>query len=476
MNRLVANTVTCTLIGLLSIPAMAQNPATKPALSPSSAMLAPWNDFGRRLGNQWLQVTGSNGSIDSTIASDADVDRGGKQWIGTWATSPQPPMPGPVQTFRNQTLRLIVHTSAGGAKVRIKISNTFGDHPLPIGSAHIARRTSEADINPTSDRTVMFNGHASTTVPARSISVSDPIELDVPALSDLAISLFLPEATEATTSHILSMQTSYVSVVGDSTAAVKFPVAKTIHSWPFLTGVDVAASPHGVAIVAFGSSLTDGDGTTRDTNGRWPDVLAERLQKAKGADGKVEIGVLNEGIIGNRLLNDSPQQAATPFGAALGEAGMARFERDVLAQAGVKYVIVGLGINDIAFPGSLTPLTERISAESMISGYRQLIARAHQKGIRVIGTTNPPFENSFLAAPPVTFYTPEKENVREKVNAWMRRSAEFDAVVDFDEVLRDPNYPTRLLALYDSGDHLHPNNAGCAAEGNAIPLALFEGH
>jgi lysophospholipase L1-like esterase len=188
------------------------------------------------------------------------------------------------------------------------------------------------------------------------------------------------------------------------------------------------------------------------------------------------VGVLNQGIIGNRLLNDSPQQAGSPFGAALGQAGLARFERDVLAQAGVKYVIVGLGINDIAFPGSLTPLTERISAESVISGYRQLIARAHQKGIRVIGTTNPPFENSFLAAPPVTFYTPEKENVRQKVNAWMRSSAEFDAVVDFDEVLRDPNHPTRLLALYDSGDHLHPNNAGCAAEGNAIPLALFEGH
>jgi lysophospholipase L1-like esterase len=148
----------------------------------------------------------------------------------------------------------------------------------------------------------------------------------------------------------------------------------------------------------------------------------------------------------------------------------------VLAQAGVRYVIVGLGINDIAFPGSLTPLTERISVESMISGYRQLIVRAHQKGIRVIGTTNPPFENSFLAAPRVTFYTPEKESVRQKVNAWMRSSAEFDAVVDFDKVLRDPAHPTRLLAIYDSGDHLHPNNAGCTAEGNAIPLALFEGH
>ena len=442
MNRLIANTMTCTLIGLLSMPTMAQNAAKKPAISPTQAVLAH-----------------------------------GKRWIGTWATAPQPFMPGSLQRFRNQSLRLIVHTSAGGTKVRIKISNTFGDHPLLIGGAHIARRTAAADIDPTSDRTLMFHGRSSTTVPARSMVVSDPAELDVPALSDLAISLFLPKTTEATTLHILAMQTSYVSSdTGDSTADVKFPVAKTIRSWPFLTGVDVAASAHGAAIVAFGSSLTDGDGSTLDTNRRWPDVLAERLQK--GADGMTEVGVLNQGIIGNRLLNDSPRRARSPFGAALGQAGLARFKRDVLAQAGVGYVIVGLGINDIVFPGSLTPLTERMNAESMISGYRQLIRRAHQKGIRVIGTTNPPFENAFLVlsktVPPVTFYSPEKEIVRQKVNDWIRSSGEFDDVLDFDVVLRDPSHPTRLLPIYDSGDHLHPNNAGYIAAGNAIPLALWK--
>jgi hypothetical protein len=195
MNRLLANTVTCTLIGLLSIPAMAQNPATKPAHSLPQAMLASWNDIGPKPGDQLLLVTDSNGSIHSMIASDADVDRVGKQWIGTWAAAPQPFLPGSLQSFRNQSLRLIVHTSAGGTKVRIKISNTFGDHALQIGGAHIVRRTAEADINPTSDRAMMFNGHASATVPARSMVVSDPVELDVPALSDLAISLFLPEAT-----------------------------------------------------------------------------------------------------------------------------------------------------------------------------------------------------------------------------------------------------------------------------------------
>ena len=431
MNRLVANTMTCAVIGLLSMLAMAQDP-------------------------------------------------NGKQWIGTWAAAPQPPAPGDIQSFRKQTLRLIVHTTAGGTKVRIKISNTFGDHPLVIGGAHIARRTNAAEIDPTSDRTLKFHGQSSTTVAAGSMVVSDPVGLEVPALSDMAISLFLPETTEVKTTHVLAKQTSYISTeTGDSTAEVKFLVAKKIRAWPFLTGVDVEASSRGGAIVAFGSSLTDGDGTDSDSNGRWPDVLAQRLQK--GAGDKAEVGVLNEGIIGNRLLTGSPLQAAGGrFGAMLGQSGLTRFERDVLAQSGARYVIVGLGINDIAFPGSLTPAAESVTAESIIAGYRQLITRAHQRGIRIIGTTNPPFENSFLdlgpPAPPTTFYTSQKESVREKVNAWILNSGEFDGAVDLDAVLRDPSHPTQLLPSYDSGDHLHPNNAGCRAEGNAIPLALFEDH
>jgi lysophospholipase L1-like esterase len=296
----------------------------------------------------------------------------------------------------------------------------------------------------------------------------------VPALSDLAISLFLPERTDAKTSHSLAKQTSYVSPeTGDSTAAVKFPISKQIHSWPLLTGVDVEASSGAAAIVAFGSSLTDGDGTTADTNGRWPDVLAERLQK--GAVGKTETSVLNEGIIGNRLLYDSPKGTGNPFGAALGQAGLARFEHDVLDQAGVKYVIVGLGINDILFPAfPFTPASEKVSAEEIISGYRQIIVHSHQRGIRVIGTTNPPFENSAFEGLVTAFYTPEREAVRQKVNDWIRSSGgEFDGVVDLDAVLRDPSHPTQLVPAYDSGDHLHPNNAGCVAEGNAFPLALF---
>src|SRR5215470_2495744 len=248
-------------------------------------------------------------------ANPGVVDR---PWIGTWATAPQPFLPGALQSYRNQTLRLIVHTSVGGKKVRIKISNTYGDKPLLISAAHIARRTSSADIDPASDRALTFQKNPSVTIATDALAVSDPVELEVPALSDLAISIFLPQPTEAKTIHALAKQTSYVSTeTGDATAATKFPVGKSIHTWPFLTGVDVEASPSSFSIVAFGSSLTDGDGTTTDTNGRWPDVLAERLQK--DASRRVEIGVLNEGIIGNRLLNDSPKATNNPFGAALGK-------------------------------------------------------------------------------------------------------------------------------------------------------------
>jgi lysophospholipase L1-like esterase len=408
-------------------------------------------------------------------------------WIGTWAAAPQAAVKGPVQTFHNQTIRLIVHTSVAGKKVRIKISNTFGDQPLLIGAAHIAHHAPEADIDPDSDRALKFHGRSSTTIPPGSMVMSDPVDLDTPALSDLAISLFFPEAAAPTTWHVLAKQTNYVSdETGDATARVKFPAAKTIDFWPFLTGVDVEASAHAAAIVALGSSLTDGDGSTKDTNRRWPDVLAERLQKAGGE--AAELGVLNEGIIGNRLLSDtqSPRQAGGPpplgavfeeLGPALGQSGLMRFDRDVLAHAGVKYVILALGVNDILFPGAFIPQSETVTARDLIAGNRQLIARAHKKGIRVIGTTIPPFEHALFREPFYDrFYSPENEKIRQEVNAWIRTSGEFNGVIDFDQAVRDPDHPTQILPAYDSGDHLHVNNAGNVAQGSAIPLSLFKSH
>lgn len=430
-----------------------------------------------------LLCAGAKG--DSPSHELALIEQDGKQWIGTWGTAPQHFVPGAIDTFRNQTLRLIVHTSVAGSKVRIEISNTFGDQPLLIGRARIARRVSKADIDPAANRALTFGGRASTKVAARSKVVSDPVDLDVPALSDLAISLFLPERTKATTSHVLAMQTSYVSgKLGDATGEVSFPKASPISSWPFLTGVEVAASPRGATIVALGSSLTDGDGSTIDANRRWPDALAERLQNAK--DRGKELGILNEGIIGNRLLkdSDSPRQAGGPpplgavlaqLGPALGQSGLKRFERDVLAQAGVKYVVIALGVNDILFPGSFIPKSESVSAQSITSGYRQLIARAHKNRIRIIGSTIPPFEHAIFRSPFFGgFYSPEKEHVRQEVNAWIRSGGEFDGVIDFDKAVRNPNHPTQLLPAYDSGDHLHPNNAGNVAQGKAISLALFK--
>lgn len=306
--------------------------------------------------------------------------------------------------------------------------------------------------------------------------VSDPVDLNFPPLSDLAISLFFPQTAVATTSHRLALQTNYVSAgTGNVTDAAKFPVARTIASWPFLTGVDVAASAAGATIVAFGHSTTDGDGSTKDANRRWPDILAERLQGGSGRP--VELGVLNEGIIGNRLLSDSPRHGGNPFGPIFGQAGVTRFERDVLAQSAVKHVIVSLGVNDIIFPAlPFTPPTEHVTAADLIAGYRRLIARAGKEGIRVIGTTIPPFEGARFPGGgfDVALYTPERERLRQAVNAWIRDSSEFGAVVDYDRILRDPNRPTRLDPAYDSGDHLHVNDAGNAAQANAIPLSLFQ--
>ena len=287
--------------------------------------------------------------------------------------------------------------------------------------------------------------------------VSDPVNLDVDALSDLAVSIYLPQPSAATTMHLLALQTSYIAAGnGDFTAAADLPGASTTTAWHFLTGVDVSA--RSAAIVALGDSITDGANSTTDANLRWPNVLAARLHG--------RLGVADQGIIGNRILHPTEPQ----FGNLFGPAALARFDRDVLAQAGVGYVIVLLGINDIGHPGSAAPPTEEVSAAEIEAGHLQFIERAHEKGIKIFGATLTPFEGTTIAG----FYSPEKEVKRQAVNHWIRTSGKYDAVIDFDAAVRDPSHPARMLPAYDGGDHLHPSDAGQTAMGNAIPLRLFD--
>jgi lysophospholipase L1-like esterase len=383
------------------------------------------------------------------------------RWIGTWATAPAGVADAP-RTFENQTLRLIVRTSAGGPRVRVRISNTFGVEPLAIGAARLARRATGASIQPGTDRALTFGGRPSFAIPAGAMVLSDPVGLDVPAASDLAVSLYLPGRASELTTHVSAFQTSYLSPAGDFAASATFAGASPITTWPFLTGIDVAAAPQSAAIVALGDSITDGATSTTDANRRWPDLLAARLQAR--ADLK-HLGVLNAGIIGNRILHPTETQFTNLFGPA----GLARFDRDVLAQAGVRYVIVLLGINDIGHPGANAPADDDVSADDIAAGYRQFIERAHEKGIAVYGATLLPFEDTTIPR----FYDADKDAKRQAVNRWIRTSGAFDAVIDLDRALRDPAHPTRLLPRYDSGDHLHPNDAGMAAIADTIPLDLF---
>ncbi|MET0980714.1 MAG: SGNH/GDSL hydrolase family protein [Telluria sp.] len=399
----------------------------------------------------------------SAVHAQPDPRNPHQEWVGTWGTAPAgPPLPAQTQTFNDQTLRLIVHTSIGGSQVRIRVSNELGTTPLRIGAAHIARRGAGAEIMTGTDRVLTFSGSPSITIPAGAPVLSDPVDLDVPALSDLAVSLYLPGQVQATTIHGSAFQTNYVSLPGNFTGAATLPTQRTITSWPFLTEVDVSAPGSG-AIVALGDSITDGAVTTVDANRRWPDLLALRLQTTRDRL-NTRLGIVNRGIGGNRLLRDPGEQPL------FGRAALARFDRDVLATAGVQHLVVLIGINDIGHPGTGTiPASEAVTPQDLIAGYRQLIARAHAKGIPVYGATLTPFEGTVFPG----YYTPEKEAVRQAVNNWIRTSDEFDGVIDFDRAVRDPAHPTRMLPAYDSGDHLHPNDLGMQAMANAIPLELF---
>jgi lysophospholipase L1-like esterase len=395
-------------------------------------------------------------TLAANPAAFAGPGNGNEHWVGTWSTAMHPPDAGFGITnagFNNQTLRQVVHTSVGGEQVRVKLS-TNGASALVIGAAHIALRDAGAAIVPGSDRTLTFSGNPSITIPPGAQILSDRVNLDVPALGDLAVSIFVPAITGPATWHFEALQTSYISPPGDFTASAVMPVGTTTtQAWFWLAAVEVTASKQTGAIVCLGDSITDGTASTPDTNNRWPNHLARRLIAQPGNH---KMGVLDEGIAGNRILQD-----------IIAPNALARLDRDVLTQTGVTHVIVLEGINDIGFGafGFTVP-----TAAEIIAGHQQLIERAHARGLTIYGATLLPFAGTTFPG----YFTPAAEAKRQTVNAWIRTSGEYDAVIDFDLVTRDPNNPTFLLAAYDSGDGLHPSDAGYEAMGNAIDLKLFK--
>jgi lysophospholipase L1-like esterase len=384
-----------------------------------------------------------------------------QHWVATWETSPGGPATR-LTSYKNQTLRQIVHTSVSGTAVRVRLSNVYGTQPLTIGAAHLALRRAGSSIVPGSDRTLTFGGQPSVSIPAGALLVSDAVKLDAPAQSNLAISIFLPEDTPAETVHRAAFQTSYIAP-GDASASADFPAdAQTMTSWAFLVGVDVEHSRKVEAIVAFGDSITDGTGSTRDANQRWPDLLLERLNAANRRD---SVAVLNAGIGGNRVLHNG----AGPLTYS-GPSLLTRFDHDVLAQPGVKYVILLGGINDIGVPGtSYAPISDEVTPAGIVAGLRRIVERGHDQDMRVFVGTLTPFENSKIQG----YYTPERETRRLEVNKLIRTGEGFDAVIDFDKAIADPEHPARILPRYDSGDHLHLNDAGYQAMAAAIDLSLF---
>jgi len=382
-------------------------------------------------------------------------------WVGSWAASQQlvePQNSISAADIRDTTLRQIIHLSMGGSTIRLRLSNRFGATALHLTSVHVARPVSPASskILPETERVVRFSGAADVTIPPGAEYLSDPVAFPAAPLSDLAITLHtdLPPGDE--TGHPGSRATSYF-LHGDFVSAVEMPNAKTIEHWYYIAGLDVFAPDDASAIVVLGDSITDGRGVTTNGNDRWTDVLAKRLQ------GSVEtrnFAVLNQGIGGNHLLTDG-----------LGPNALARLDHDVIAQPGVRYLIVLEGINDIgslALEAEATPVEHDLLVRRMIAAYVQIIVRANSHNIKVIGGTIMPFSGSEYYHP-----GPSNEADRQAVNDWIRAPGHFDAVVDFDKITRDPQNPERLLPAFDSGDHLHPSVAGYAVMGEAVPLSLF---
>lgn len=385
-----------------------------------------------------------------------------QNWVGSWAASQQIPEPHNAlasEDLRDATLRQVVHLSLGGPALRVHITNAFGTAPLHLTSVHVARplSASAAQIDPASDKALTFSGNNDVIIPAGADYLSDPVEYPVKPLSDLAVSIHYDEPPAQQTGHPGSRATSYL-VHGDAVSAANLPGAKNVDHWYQLAGVDVVAAPKAAAIVVLGDSITDGHGATTNGNDRWTDILAQRLQASSKTK---NLSVVNHGIGGNNLLADG-----------LGPNVQARFDRDVLAEAGATYLIVFEGVNDLGGftrQGDPPQAAHDAFVHRIVAAYEQIIERAHAAHIKVIGATILPYTDSGYYHPPAS-----NEADRQAINQWIRAVRHFDAVIDFDKTLADPQHPDHLAAEYDGGDHLHPNPAGYRAMGETIDLALFK--
>jgi lysophospholipase L1-like esterase len=391
----------------------------------------------------------------------ATVAFGQEHWVATWGTSQQvyrnPPRAAAQNTNAapqftapdNQTIRMIVHASIGGSRVRIELTNPFAGEPVKVGTAHIAIRDKEGSITAATDRTITVSGQKSFTMPAGATVVSDPVDLTFAPLTDLAVSLYFPGKVTAAGLHTLGLHTTYISGPGDFTGATRFEASATRPAYFWLSTIDVLAPANAGAIVVLGDSITDGYNSTPDANRMWPAALAARLQKDSATS---SIAVVNEGISGNRVLSDGS-----------GVAVLARFDHDVLSVPGVKWILYLEGINDI---GGEARSETGLTVDDLTAAARQMIAKAHERGIRMIGCTLTPYQGA-------AYYSDKFEPIRAAYNDWVRKSRAFDAVIDFDAATRDQANPIRFREDVQSGDWLHPNDAGYQVMADTIDLKLF---
>jgi lysophospholipase L1-like esterase len=413
--------------------------------------------------SRWIATT-IRGAVVATLAAAiglslgtaAFADRDGR-WVSTWGDPAVATVPAP----SNQTVRETERISLGGNWLRVRLSNEFNPAAITVGEAHIALAGLVGSIVPNSDRQLTFGGQSSITIPPNAAVYSDPVHLAVPTLGSVAVSLFLPANAGMVTIHPAAIDTAYIT--NGNTAASSSPGGAVKSGMRYmLSEIQVLADEDASAIATLGDSITEGVGSTTDESHRWPDFLADRLAAAHGIGPR---GVNNAGIGGNRVLNDNPPNPFFSFG----QGALARLDRDVLAQAGVKYLIILEGVNDLGLPGLVNVPQQTISADQLIGAYRQIIARAHARGIKVIGGTITPF----AGATEPNYWTPTGEAIREAANNFILKSGEFDGTIDFAAAIADPRKPTFMATQFSSGDGLHPNDAGYEAMAKVIDLRLF---